>query len=409
LHQLLDNVQPLLIVANKIDLVKMDQLDEEDRALIATMVEGTNSTIVPMSNVTEEGVTDVKNTACDLLLEHRVERKLKGKRIADVANRIHVAMPTKRDGKARGTSIPASVAKIQAAKKVKGGAAAVPVRRTQKDIQEENGGAGVYSMNLKEQYLLANPDWKFDVIPQIMDGKNIADFYDADIEARLDALERDEEAAEAAYAQQQLEEDEPSDLDEEQKEIVEQIRRKKKLQKAKKIVEFKGNKPFLPGKYKVRPTEQQATDDLASMGIDASKMIDDMRTRSRSRSRVSLGKRGREDGAGVYIAAGDEEAGDDGMDVDGEDGDRDAKRRRLRSVSLRERSKSRTRSVHEPALEGEGFVDDASKKKARKMMKKAANKGNMMAKSGPGDNRVYDMKPKHLYSGKRGIGKTDRR
>lgn len=41
--------------------------------------------------------------------------------------------------------------------------------------------------------MLANPEWKMDVIPEIMDGKNIADFIDPDIEEKLDALEREEE------------------------------------------------------------------------------------------------------------------------------------------------------------------------------------------------------------------------
>ena len=38
-----------------------------------------------------------------------------------------------------------------------------------------------------------NPAWKFDVMPEIMDGKNIADFIDPDIEEKLEALEREEE------------------------------------------------------------------------------------------------------------------------------------------------------------------------------------------------------------------------
>ena len=40
---------------------------------------------------------------------------------------------------------------------------------------------------------MENPEWKFDVIPEILDGKNIADFIDPDIEEKLEALEREEE------------------------------------------------------------------------------------------------------------------------------------------------------------------------------------------------------------------------
>ena len=45
--------------------------------------------------------------------------------------------------------------------------------------------------------MLANPEWKEDIIPEIMDGKNIADFIDPDILEKLEALEREEEQLEA--------------------------------------------------------------------------------------------------------------------------------------------------------------------------------------------------------------------
>lgn len=61
---------------------------------------------------------------------------------------------------------------------------------------------GVYSANLHKHYLLLDPDWKDDIVPEIMDGHNIADFVDPDILQRLDELEREEDeraaAAEAA-------------------------------------------------------------------------------------------------------------------------------------------------------------------------------------------------------------------
>jgi len=48
-----------------------------------------------------------------------------------------------------------------------------------------------------EDYILANDEWKGDIIPEIMDGKNIADFIDPDIAEKLEALEREEEMLEA--------------------------------------------------------------------------------------------------------------------------------------------------------------------------------------------------------------------
>ena len=50
---------------------------------------------------------------------------------------------------------------------------------------------------LPANYLLADDEWKFDTIPEIMDGKNIADFIDPDIAEKLEALEREEEKLQA--------------------------------------------------------------------------------------------------------------------------------------------------------------------------------------------------------------------
>lgn len=46
---------------------------------------------------------------------------------------------------------------------------------------------------LSEKYKLANPDWNLDVIPEIMDGKNIADYVDPEIMAKLDMLDEEED------------------------------------------------------------------------------------------------------------------------------------------------------------------------------------------------------------------------
>lgn len=84
--------------------------------------------VIETSTLTEEGVMQVKNEvrcqpedrlpcqfvspessecwcgllqACDRLLAARVETKMKGKKVHDVLNRLHLAMPTKRDQKVR--------------------------------------------------------------------------------------------------------------------------------------------------------------------------------------------------------------------------------------------------------------------------------------------------------------------
>ena len=52
-------------------------------------------------------------------------------------------------------------------------------------------------INWTEGWILSDPAWKEDAIPEIMDGKNVADFIDPDIAAKLEALEREEEKLEA--------------------------------------------------------------------------------------------------------------------------------------------------------------------------------------------------------------------
>jgi hypothetical protein len=54
---------------------------------------------------------------------------------------------------------------------------------------------GIFA-GIAEKYLLPE-DWRYDVIPEIMDGKNVMDFIDPEIEARLLALEAEEEARDA--------------------------------------------------------------------------------------------------------------------------------------------------------------------------------------------------------------------
>ena len=56
-----------------------------------------------------------------------------------------------------------------------------------------------------------------------------------------------------------------------------------------------------------------------------------------------------------------------------------------------------------------GIVDPALAVKARKMARKGQTKRNMHARAGEGDRHIREKKPKHLFVGKRGAGKTERR
>lgn len=58
---------------------------------------------------------------------------------------------------------------------------------------------GVYSADLRKHYDLKDPAWRYDIMPEIIDGHNVADFIDPDIDAKLAELEREEEQMEAAH------------------------------------------------------------------------------------------------------------------------------------------------------------------------------------------------------------------
>ncbi|CAO2842139.1 unnamed protein product, partial [Amaranthus hypochondriacus] len=120
--------KPLIIVCNKTDLQPFDSIPEEDKKLIMEMKAEALKTVVgqggeatsdegvllTMSTLTEEGVIAVKNSACDRLLDQRVELKMKSKKINDCLNRFHVAMPKPRDQMERPACIPAGVLETKA-------------------------------------------------------------------------------------------------------------------------------------------------------------------------------------------------------------------------------------------------------------------------------------------------------
>ncbi|CAG8437906.1 16802_t:CDS:10 [Acaulospora morrowiae] len=215
--------KPTFIVINKIDVMRLEDLPEEEQAMLKDIVEKDGVQIAQLSCFTDEGVMDVRNMACDKLLSTRVDFKLRGSKINDVINKIHLAEPVARDDIPRPPVIPEAV-KGRPLYDMKD-----PKRRKlERDLEAEGGGPGVYNVDLKKKYMLKNPDWKYDVIPEIMDGKNVADFVDPDIEEKLDALEREEERlmGEGYYDT----EEEMVDSEEERiKKVAETIKEKKKL------------------------------------------------------------------------------------------------------------------------------------------------------------------------------------
>jgi nucleolar GTP-binding protein len=402
--------KPLLIVANKIDLKQLDQLDPEDRGLIDSIAADKNSQLIPMSNATEEGINTVKTTACDLLLSHRVEKKYKSRKAADVVNRIHVAYPVKRDDKVREISIPESVMAARAAQTPKA------KRRTLRDVEAEQGGAGVFNFDYRHHRQLDNEEWKFDIIPEIIDGKNIADFVDPDIEARLAELELEEEELErqAELAGDAM--DSESELDSETEELYYRIKEKKEEIVSANILRSSNNKPILPRRGRTRSISEAAAQ-LDELGVKTDKFRDSSRTRSKSKAEVKVavqlaGKKRRDSLAGkdvdVAMSAADSSEGG-AMEEDMSKGAKKKLRAESRSASRRpSHSQVRGRSVSVPRDQS-GLRDKSSIQKTVQLRKISQSRSRSRDKHQTGEaDRVFGtQRPKHLYSGKKGKGTAD--
>ncbi|KAI5117416.1 hypothetical protein M0805_005476 [Coniferiporia weirii] len=388
--------KPVLLVLNKTDVCRLEDLPSESRALIDEIISSEGIQHVQVSCYTDEGVMDVKNAACDALLAHRVDTKLKGSKINTVINRIHVAQPKPRDEVERKAFIPEAV---MAKKKYDRND---PERRKlERDIEEVEGGAGVYNINLKKNYLLENDEWKFDTIPEIMDGKNIADFIDPDIEEKLEALEREEErlAAEGFY-------DDNSDLElnsEDEREAVELKDAQEKRLTAQDTKKAMKNHARLPRTAGLR-TLTDLTDGLTRAGLDPSRIQARAELLAKVQGAVRKRKRGEEmdvdeDGE---MDAGEGEG--EWMDVDGEDVT-PQKRKKTNSGAVVERRKREPRTDRQLA----GMRDDAQAAKAVKLRNLGQRERNMHARAGESDRAIKVKMPKHLFSGKRKMGKTNRR
>lgn len=393
--------KPLIVVANKTDLGWEDTLEQSGRDLLQSFESESEgkAILMKMSTHEEVGLSDVKNTACDKLLEARVESKVRGKKVESVLNRLHLATP-KSTSQERKPNIPASVLAKRASEEetvmhdTEDGDHDIAMtadgtslqtgnqRKLERDLQEENGGAGVYSMDWRKLYDLRNSEWKYDIMPEIVDGKNIADFVDPDIEAKLQQLELEEDAREAVR-------DVANDdkvggfrfVTDEEKTLVKKLKDKKLLIKAESTRErdaHSNRSAIQRNQVPVRRSRlQQHLEGLGLQKEDATELVD------RAVTRTGV-KRSRSESRAVSAA-------------------------RSESAS-RSRSRSQSRFGSVSVTPGDGFSDARQKSKAMELARKRLKTGvARYSKKGEADRSIPNKLPKHLNSGKRGIGKTDRR
>ncbi|XP_071489175.1 GTP-binding protein 4-like [Diadema antillarum] len=348
--------KPLIIVANKSDIVELKDLAVEKQEFFKKMEEEGVS-VIQTSTVTEEGIMKVKTEACDRLLLQRVDMKMKGRKVNDILNRLHIAVPAKRDTKERPPFIPPAVQARRTAMETE-----AAKKRTLRDEELEMGDDFVLDLqrewDVKEEY-------RTDVIPELWMGKNIADYVDPDIDAKLAELEEEEAMREAAGVY----DNEESSEDEEMKEIratAKKIREKKILLQMESRAKKRVRAPSI-----ARITEgikrKRMASELGDMGVELPADGHFARNRSRSTSRAPLIKRQRTDSEGRPTSS----------------------MRTPRDVS--------------------GLRDVEKRKKVRTLSKVSQRKMNLNARKGEADRHISVKMPKHLFAGKRKAGKTNRR
>lgn len=373
--KLFNSIKPLfanksvLVVINKTDIIKIEDLDNERQELIKTVMNTPGVEIMQTSCYNDDNVMQVRNKACEKLLTSRIEQKLKGSgRVNNVLNKIHVSKPNARDDIQRDAFIP------EAVKLLKKYDINDPNRRVlSKDIEIENGGAGVYNINLKDKYLLDDDEWKNDIMPEILEGKNVYDFIDPDIVVKLKALEEEEEQLEREgfYDSDDDEmNDESLEIDQ-MREKAQWIRDKqKKMINDARLKKHLSNRAIMP-RSKLTKSFGDLENHMYLVGHDTSKLKD-----KKGKSNKSYNPKG--------------------SDI-------------LRSSIEDDIVNGGIKPLNQTDRLNDGIDDGALRSKAERIVKMERRERNRNSKKGEADRVIGTKMPKHLFSGKRGMGKTDYR
>ncbi|MGH0136692.1 UNVERIFIED_CONTAM: hypothetical protein FKN15_066565, partial [Acipenser sinensis] len=216
---------------------------------------------------------------------------------------------------------------------------------------------------------LLNENEKHDKIPEIWEGHNIADYIDPEIMKKLEDLEQEEELKEKAGEYDSDDESEDEEM-QEIRQLASQIRERKKL----KIIASKEKDVHGPRMPRtVKKVERKTLErEMSSLGIDMS----------------------HKDDAHYAVQAGRS---------------RSLTRKRKREASEPPTSRTRSQSASRPPRDVSGIRDAKMLKKVKRMMKNSQRDMNRMGKKGEADRHVFDLKPKHLFAGKRKSGTNDRR
>ncbi|KAH0795344.1 nucleolar GTP-binding protein 1-like [Histomonas meleagridis] len=235
LNEIFSN-RPVTVVLTKCDLISPDSLSPNEKALIDSML-APNVEFRQMSAITGDGVAEVKESVCQRLLDMRVETKRTSDKIDKVRSQLTIAQPEA----PLEPNIPPTVFAPQGLNR--------PLAR---ELEEQQGGAGCYVPNTNEEKILANDEWKTDIIPEIIEGRNVADFIDPNINEKLQKLLEEETVRYAEY-QKEKEDFEANKwhVAPDQEEMVKLIRERRAIIRTRAQTRA-GVKSIMPTKHKKR-------------------------------------------------------------------------------------------------------------------------------------------------------------
>ncbi|KAM3146488.1 hypothetical protein pb186bvf_001457 [Paramecium bursaria] len=361
--------KPVMIVFTKIDLKKLEELSQEDQQKIRNVLSQENVSHAQLSNKSGEGTGFVKEAACKLLQDYRAQLRPEQttggnavlQREENYLSGLYIAMPKRQDPN-RQPIIYGEVGKYN--------------RDTLRQMQDKYGGAGVFNFPLQEHFMLDNPDWKYDLVPEIMDGKNIGDFVDADILERLEQLEREEEMLDQAVVEDEEEVEKERILREQRSEML----------LSKKQIKYEHHMKMKQQVKLHKPLVDDAIEDFEKKGIPTDFLEE--RAQRNQQKQEKLRKR-RQDS---LMRNPDEEDGD--MEVEREP------RKRIQG-KLKSLSRSRSKGSKKVLTHHEQALDRVYKKVQRSRKNEA--------RAGEGDRKIYSQMPKHLFTGKSTVGKKNHR
>lgn len=208
-------------------------------------------------------------------MAHRVERKLHAKTAnSGPISRLFVAYPEPRDDVVRAPFVPKSVIEKRDKQNNKMDVDLSQfrdekMRKLEREIELEMGDK--YFLDLKKHYLLKNENEKYDIVPEVWEGHNVADFITPEILAQFKKIEEEEKLrTEAGFYDEDLDSD-----DEETRELLKDaaaIEEKEALFRMEHIMK-KVDRPQVSRKLirKRERTLTQLEDEMGDLGVDLKK------------------------------------------------------------------------------------------------------------------------------------------